>query len=356
MQSLTLHRRVYLHIGPATMELHITNGDAAANLLKASGMAGDVLVWRDPMHHGPFPATLDLDAASDLRARYLGGATGSCEDAARDFQLRNDHLKAARRYSEVILWFEHDLLDQLQILQLLDWFSGADLGATQISLICIDRFPGIEPFRGLGQLSKDEIAGLRATRRPVTRAQLDLAVAGWAAFRAPTPTPLEAFLASDLAPLPFLHAALARHLEEFPWTIDGLTRSERQILELVRLGVQGPGKLFAENMGRETALFEGDWRSFKHIADLCAAREPLLRCEPDGTFRHPPVARISRAEFLKQRLALTGAGEEILALRRNASALMNRDEWLGGVHLSSRHSLWMWDSAQGRCVLRQPSP
>ncbi len=335
------------------MDLHITNGDGAANLLKASGIAGDVLVWRDPMHHGPFPANLDLDAASDLRARYLAGvAAGSYEDAARNFRLRNDHLKAALNYSAVILWFEHDLLDQLQILQLLDWFSGAKMGATKLSLICIDSFPGIEPFRGLGQLHKDQIAGLRATRQPVTTAQFDLAVAGWAAFREPAPTPLEAFLARDLKPLPFLHAALARHLEEFPWTLDGLTRSERQLLALVRQGVHAPGKLFAANMGLETALFAGDWRTFEHIADLCNARTPLLRCAPGGPFRHPPVAQISRAEFLQQRLAVTGAGEEVLALRLNASALMDRDAWLGGVHLSSGRPMWMWDPAQRRRVLR----
>jgi hypothetical protein len=338
------------------MELHVTNGDGAANLLKASGLAGDVLVWRDPMHHGPFPADLDLDAVSDMRARYLGGTTGSYEDAARDFRLRNDHLRAAAGYSEVTLWFEHDLLDQLQILQLLDWFSDADVGATKLSLICIDRFPGIEPFRGLGQLHEDQIAGLHETRRPVSRAQLDLAVAGWVAFRASTPTRLEALLTSDLRPLPFLHAALTRHLEEFPWTLDGLTRSERQILEFVHQGVRAPGKLFAANMGRETALFEGDWRTFEHIADLCNAHTPLLRCEPDGIFRRPPVAQIPNAEFIEQRLEATGAGEEVLALRLNASTLMDRDVWLGGVHLSSAQSMWMWDPAQRKCVLRQVDP
>jgi hypothetical protein len=106
-------------------------------------------------------------------------------------------------------------------------------------------------------------------------------------------------------------------------------------------------------MGRETTLFEGDWRTFEHIADLCNARTPLLRCEPDGTFRHPPVAQISRAEFLEQRLAVTSAGEEVLALRLDASALMDRDEWLGGVHLSSRRPMWLWDPVQRKCILRQ---
>ncbi len=47
-----------------TPRLHITNGDGVGNVLDACTIAGDVLPWRDPMHHGPFPAGLDLDAAS----------------------------------------------------------------------------------------------------------------------------------------------------------------------------------------------------------------------------------------------------------------------------------------------------
>ncbi|MDH3695461.1 MAG: hypothetical protein OER96_12920 [Gammaproteobacteria bacterium] len=96
--------------------LHITNGDSAANILKKSRIVGDVLPWRDPMHHGSFPAGLELDDVSDVRARYLAGDTteGNTE-AMRDIRLRNEHLKAATRYDEVVLWFEYDLLDQLQI-------------------------------------------------------------------------------------------------------------------------------------------------------------------------------------------------------------------------------------------------
>ena len=141
-------------------DLHITNGDVAANLLKTGGLDGDVLAWRDPMHHGPFAAGLDLEAASDARARYLAGPSDALDDVARNFRLRNEHLRAASRYRDVILWFEHDLSDQLQLLQLLDWFAEATLAATQLSMICIDCFPSIEPFRGLGQLNADQMASL----------------------------------------------------------------------------------------------------------------------------------------------------------------------------------------------------
>ena len=333
-------------------DLHVTNGDGAANLLKASVLPGDVLPWRDPMHHGPFPADLDLDDLSTLRANYL--ASKDASDVARDFKLRDAHLRAAGKYDRVVLWFEHDLLDQLQILQLLDWFARTDLGDTRLELICIDRFSGMEPFRGLGQLDPDQLASLYGRRQPVTAAQLDLAKAGWSAFRSPDPRDLFAFMATDLRPLPFLHEALTRHLEDYPWFETGLTRTERQILTLAASGVQAPGQLFLKNMELETVLFIGDWRTFSHIAQLCAGSHPLLHCDPGGEFHHPPDPDTSREAFRSQKLRITDIGKRILSGGRDAFDLIHRDQFLGGVHLLTGKPMWTWDAARNNLTLREP--
>ncbi len=333
--------------------LHITNGDSAGDTLKACGIGGDVLPWRDPMHHGPFPPDLDLDAVSAVRARYLEGPPTD-GTAPHVFQRRNELLRAACEYDEVILWFEHDLHDQVQILQLLDWFSTASMGSTKLTIICIDRFEGIDPFRGLGQLNPAQTASLLASRQSVTGAQMTLARQGWAAFRSPDPTILHAFLGGDLTPLPFLAAALARHLEEFPWWKDGLSRSERQILTLAADGIAAPGRLFVANMARETCLFEGDLRSYQHIAELCGASPPLLHSEPYGTFRLPSDRTLSRSEFLGQRLTLTITGKQVLAGETDAWHLMPRDAWLGGVRLLTGQPMWAWDADAAGLRLRWP--
>ncbi len=332
-------------------DLHITNGDSAANILMDSHISGDVLPWRDPMHHGPFPAGLDLADLSSVRARYLAGPSLDVGDVERDFRLRDDRLRAAASYDRVVLWFEHDLLDQLQILQLLDWFGRAELGSTHLELICIDRFDGVEPFRGIGQLNPDQMASLTSVRQPVTSDQIALATTGWAAFRSYDPRDLEGFLAGDLTPLPFLSAALHRHLEEYPWLASGLTRTERQIMSLVASGVSGPGRLFANNMDLEDAYFIGDWRTFQIISDLCVGEEPLLSCET-GPFWHPPNAARGRDAFLGQQLRLTEVGETVLSGKRSAFDMVTRDYWLGGVHLRSGQRLWTWDAGAGRLAVR----
>src|SRR5262245_13769543 len=225
--------------------LHITNGDVAANTLKGLYPDDDVLPWRDPMTEGPFPAGLDLGATSEVRAAYLAGPALPHDQVLRDFDLRDRHLAAAERYDDVTLWFEHDLLDQLQLLQLLDWFAAARVPSGRLGVICIGAFPGVEPFRGLGQLGPAQLAPILDARTPVTPRQLELSRSGWAAFRSPDPRDLEKFLQRDLQPFPFMKTALSRHLEEFPATSNGLGRTDRQILEVISEGTRRPGQIFA---------------------------------------------------------------------------------------------------------------
>lgn len=334
--------------------LHITNGDGAGNLLKASPVEGDVLPWRDPMHHGPFPADLDLDAITVVRSDYLAGPYLDADAVRQDGRQRNAQLRASDTYDEVIFWFEHDLLDQLQILQILDWWADHK-PATRLSMVCINTFPGRDNFRGLGELMPEQIATLLPDRMPVTDAQLSVSKAGWAAFRSADPRNIEAFLQSDTRPLPFLAKALRRHLEEFPWTTHGLTRTEHQLLTLVANGVAKPGAVFVQNMEFEDALFIGDWPTFRRIAMLCEAEVALLHCTPHGRFRHQPVDNISADELTAQRLDVTDAGRDVLAGSRSAAAWLIRDEWLGGVHLKSGEPMWMWDPRLGRLVLNELS-
>lgn len=320
--------------------LNITNGDGAANTIKQSTVPGDVLPWRDPMHHGPFPAGLSLSELGNLRAEYLAGPDADATDVKRDFQLRDQHLKAAPSYDKVTLWFEHDLLDQLQILQLLDWFSGAPMEDTRLDMICIDQFDGKQDFRGIGQLDADQMASLVPLQQPVTEAMLTLAAAGWAAFRSSDPRDLLAFLNRDLRELPFLAVALRRHFEEFPNAATGLTRTEMQVLSLIGERVSSPRDLFLKNMDMETALFIGDWPTYQIIDTLCAAG--LAVCEP-SPFRFPSFTSEAPPAFDEQRVSLTEAGRRVLNGEGDAFGLMKRDGWLGGVEITSGDAIWTWN-------------
>ena len=334
--------------------LHITNGDDAANIIKESAIQGDVLPWRDTMHYGPFPGELDLDEVSLIRANYFGGdSKDSYLDVERDFKLRNEHLKAASRYQEVILWYEHDLLDQLQILQLLDWFGQNRDQTHQLSMICIDQFAGIDPFRGIGQLSCKQMESLFDSRLPVTEEQISISERGWKAFRAPIPTELEHFIQSDdHQAIPFLNNALLRHLQEYPYTSDGLNRTERQILTLIANGHQTPNRIFAENMAMETTLFIGDWTTYRIMGDLCNCEQPLISCKSGDMFNFPSVTNTQNDKFNQQTMILTPLGEQVINDNKNTIHIIDRDFWLGGVHIHTQKSMWMWDNINCKIVLK----
>lgn len=327
--------------------LHITNGDSAGEIIKKSDVAGDVLPWRDPMHHGPFPEDVDLDQLSAMRATYLAGPDPKIDRHLEWFKFRDGHLKAPASHDRVVLWFEHDLLDQLQILQILDGFRSEGVNESQLEIICINQFPGIKPFRGIGQLTPVQMASLYDHRKPVTKAMIELASKGWAAFRSPNPKSVLEYLEDDLEALPFLRAALERYLEEFPSVRTGLTRTEHQVLELVHEGVCDPVDLFLRNMDCETRLFIGDTRTYSVIFDLCMAG--YLTCEPND-FWHPPLSKSERMSFRRQKLALTEQARSILDGKSNAVESYTRDQWLGGVHLKPGEPVWMWDADQRTLV------
>ena len=69
-------------------------------------------------------------------------------------------LEDFRKFEEVVLWFEHDLYDQLQLIQLLDWFSHQEMGKIRLSIVQINSHAGVKDFQGLGQLSGSQLARL----------------------------------------------------------------------------------------------------------------------------------------------------------------------------------------------------
>ena len=146
----------------------------------------------------------------------LSAGTAITAAVRAGFGERDRTLAAFREHEETVLWFEHDLYDQLQLLQILDWLSRQDRDAVRISLIQIDRHAGVSPFFGLGQLSGRQLAELLPVRQPVSPEQFAIGREAWAAFCAPDPTGLAALANSSIPEMPFLSAALTRCLEQYP--------------------------------------------------------------------------------------------------------------------------------------------
>src|SRR5436853_6427400 len=155
--------------------LHIYNGDSTAGTAKEADLPGEHLAWREALVCGPTPGGLSDHDFRQVRARHLSEAYAvNIQDCAKELREQQKALAQFFDHDEVVLWFEHDLFCQVHLIYLLNWFARRDLGKTRLSLICIDKFPGVEDFRGLGQLNEQQLATLFPTRRKVASDQLNL--------------------------------------------------------------------------------------------------------------------------------------------------------------------------------------
>ena len=316
-------------------DLIITNGDSSADLLRLAGREAAVVSWRDVLHEGPIlPGP--LAGCSPARVAYLAARFRvDAAGVAADFAERDALIRVHRDFATVELWFEHDLYDQLQLLQVLAFFAGEE-ARDRLILVQADDF--------LGTQSAETILAFANHARPVTTADLELAAGVWADLAQPTPERIAARLNRPEGPLPFLRPALLRFLEELPAPGSGVGRSERTMLAHIAGGTAEPAKLFHQVIAAEEAAFMGDWSFFRQLEDLAECAVPLVAGLPP-----PSNGPFDGERFRDARLVLTAAGENVLAGLADHVALNGLDRWWAGTRLFG-HAVWRFDAEAGLLV------
>ena len=261
--------------------LHITSGDIAGGSLKKAGLPGEVLVWHDILYDGPRHPGWPDDDTLNARALFLEQATaGGLKRAFILETLRSQYGKLAEAapYEHMVLWFDACLFDQSMLAHILTCM--LHKGLRQAELLCVDSFPGIDPFHGLGQLQPEQLASLYGNRRPVTDEQFGFAVLVDEAFATQDSGLLADLSRRTHAPLPWAPAAVTRWLQEKPDAATGLGRLENLALTAVRAGCETPGEIFASVAAADTApRFWGDITLWAKINGLADHVPPLLRIE-----------------------------------------------------------------------------
>lgn len=315
-------------------ELVITNGDSAVDLLMTAKIGGHWLPWRDVLHEGPVPLTNDLDSLSLIRSRYLAGKGWvDSNPVVNVFKERDDLLKKTDHYKNTVLWFEHDLYDQLQLTQILDFFATYPEKTERLYLVQADDFLGTQTPQTIGRFLD--------RKQRVAKVQLDLAQEAWLTFRQTSPVEFSGLLKKDLSALPFLKSAVLRMLEELPAPASGISRTERQITGLIDEGVMEVRELFQASQKMEEAQFMGDWSFFDRLMGLVHAREPLIAGLEDFSLNAYKDDN-ERKNFLAAELKLTEFGQGVLSGKEDHARHNDIHFWLGGVEVSN-DNLWRWD-------------
>ncbi|NEW59727.1 hypothetical protein GSY74_00380 [Sulfurovum sp. bin170] len=252
-----------------------------------------------------------------MRAEFISKkGLGEFSEVYQNFKDRDSTLKSFRKYDKIFLWFEHDLYDQLQLIQLLDWFAKYASTDTQISIISPENYLEKSTPKELREF-------LLYNRELVTHRHFITARKAWSAFSSKTPQVIYKLLNDDIEALPFLKDAVKRILEEYPNSINGLSRTAHQALLIISDGKQKPQDIFEEYQNSEERLFMGDvlfWDILKRLVEA-----NLLNSMENG-----------------RDLKLTSLGVEVLQGKKNLFELHKVDRWIGGVHLTP-DNLWCWD-------------
>jgi hypothetical protein len=314
--------------------LHVTNGDQAAKAIVFAGLADDVLPWRDVLHDGPVPNMLKLNDLSRIRAEFIAQMHwGANEELGNAFASRDAAFGLAAEHGRITLWFESDLYDQLQLAQILAEMFVAHTPLGEAELIQVDDY--------LGPMDVEGLRKAYDAREIVSAEHLEIANRIWQAYRFHTPYHVVQMVQTDYPPLPHLSAAIRRLLQEYPWTTDGLSRTERATLEAISGGVNTPAAIFTHVTQQEDRIYLGDSSFAGILHGLSAVGHPLVEWS-DGEIVAAPSGTSGRESFWHRPVRLTATGRRVLERKDDHVRLNGIDKWIGGVHISEPY-IWRYN-------------
>jgi hypothetical protein len=334
--------------------LHIRCGTDLGTTLPAGGFKGDFLEYSDPYGQGPI---LLNDNFINTRAKFLHESYDPLFENRQDdsrkaktleatltgLNTANDKLKqAAQQYKRVVLWFEHDGYDQLILAKLLSFYARNNM-PEKLEIISINHFPGSARFIGLGQLPPEAIRLLWQQRQTVNQQQLKLGEQIWNALGESSPLPLyEVTKSKDIKHLPYMGAALQRHLQELPSTRNGLSLTEQLSLEMLNEGGISAGQLFKKLVSdRDPLPWLGDIMYWFILQSMIQVTQPVFEIS-ECDLKKPWHERL---------LTITDTGKKVLTGTQGWLSLNPPNRWLGGIKLRASHPCWHWNDKEMRPVL-----
>lgn len=331
------------------MKLVFTNGDSAGARIEKLGLGYQVEPWRDVLHEGPLRANLPLAKRSEERAHFIAKWCGEkFPDVQQGFKDRDKLLFNLIEYERVELWFEHDLYDQLQLAQILD-FAHHNLASQEFFLVQSDDY--------LGEISDEVFKALPNMAKPVSSDMKTYAAGAWAAITNDTPELLCRIF--DHQDLPFIAPSIRRLIMEYPDVKHGLPTSIYNAMMLLIDGPDTIGRLFHHMQNCELTKFMGDTSFANHLDELGTCAQPLIAGENAIYSTSDVMRRINndgnaddlegRRSFFQQKIHLTEYGQKVMGKTENHVLRNGIDRWICGVHLTPEN-LYFYDTSRAKLV------
>jgi len=239
--------------------LHILNGDDTLKGFNDSGLDGDIIVWREVLSEGPVSKIIDGEFWK-MRAKWISNTFNvTTEHYFEHMVAKLDKFNCP--YQEINLWFEFDLHCQINMLvamQLIE--QQVDLSDRSIYLISPDSYPGVDDFRGMGQLDGEQLEYLFDGRLRLTEYDFRLAEEAWTLYVKGDVAELQNWLDTNpfWGSLHLLKPAMQAHVKRLILNEAGLGYIEQKLLSIQQSGIADKARIYEKFWSEEKIYGLGD--------------------------------------------------------------------------------------------------
>ena len=212
--------------------LHITNGDFTTNYLKELNFSGDFITWREMLSEGKTTTDVGSEDFWKNRFEFFKTSYKVSKQKFIEYTLKEyRNLCNKKNNKEIVLWFEHDLFCQINMLAVLSWLNRYRKGY-DISLICSGKIGNSTKMYSISELNKNQINNHFKNRVALSQDDIEYADYIWQLYCSDSPLRLETvYKFNPMSPFHYLATAIEAHLQRFPSIKNGLNKIENTVLE-----------------------------------------------------------------------------------------------------------------------------
>jgi len=214
--------------------LHITNGDSTTNYLKKLHFSGDFITWREMLCEGKTTTDVGSETFWKNRFSFLKSSYKVTKKTFIDYTLKEYRSLCKKKESnEIVLWFDHDLFCQINMIAVISWLKTYRKGY-HISLVSNGKTKTSKKLKSISELTENQIQQYYKNRIDLSQDDIEYADYIWQLYCSDSPLRLETvYKFNPMSPFQHLTVALEAHLQRFPSIKNGLNEVENTILKTV---------------------------------------------------------------------------------------------------------------------------
>ncbi len=210
--------------------LHITNGDLSTKKLKEYNIEGHIITWREMLCEGKTTSDVGSESFWKSRFDFFSKNYSITKKHFIDYTLKEfRNLCQQKSQQEIVLWFEHDLFCQINMIAVISWIKKHKPEAI-VSLVCPENKKETNNTLSISMLTKINLLNYYNNRKTLTVEDMEYADYVWQLYCSESPLQLQNTALPSSSVFKFIPEAIKTHLKRFPSIKNGLNDIENTII------------------------------------------------------------------------------------------------------------------------------